>query len=116
MLGSFTGATPLHEAMKIHTQTTPDAVTAERVQASASTVPIQKNDNALLNSDFLYPTIIIIPIVIVVISIVALDISIITKIILVGFLILSLVIYVLQFKKVNIEQHLVKLSDSLKKK
>lgn len=99
----------MENALDINKNTSPEAIQNEKDN--------MKDDTIILdNSEFLYPTIIIIPMVIVLISILTLNISLIAKFTLFILLCISLIVYVLQFKKYNIVEPLKTWSDNINNK
>lgn len=108
----------LGSAMDIRSNTTKEAVSRERDTITTQNVDVTNVESNFMmrNSEFLYPTIITVPLIIVIISLMALNISLFTKLVLILFIIIALGTYILQFKKINIEEPLTKLSNSLKKK
>ncbi len=105
----------LTSALDINANTTKQAILNEQEKVKSAASPDKVTPFTMQNSEFLYPTIVTVPLVIVIISLMAAEISLFTKIILITFLIISLTAYIMQFKKVNIEQPLANLGDSLKK-
>ncbi|UVX94916.1 hypothetical protein CsNV_056 [Callinectes sapidus nudivirus] len=74
---------------------------------------VESDKPKMNNSELLYPTIIIIPIVIVIITIFTLSISVVAKVLLILFLIVSLITYILEYKKCNITDPLSKFSQKI---
>nr|WOZ57638.1 hypothetical protein MmNV_45 [Menippe mercenaria nudivirus] len=102
-------------ALKIHADTSTEAIEKEKVAVSDVVDGKDVTDYTMSTSEFIYPTMILVPLVIVIISLMALNISLLTKILLIFFLVVSLIVYILQFKQVNIEKPLANLANSLKK-
>lgn len=100
----------LKTAMNINDNTSPEAIAQEKSKVTSDT-----GVTPMDNSEFLYPTLIIIPMVIVLISILTLSVSVIAKLILFVLLLFSLVVYVLQYKRYNITKPLLKISNNINK-
>ncbi|QBB28655.1 hypothetical protein HgNV_050 [Homarus gammarus nudivirus] len=101
----------LNQSMNISKGTTPEAIRKEEAETSEMQKAKAKTIIAGNNSDFLYPTIIILPMIIAIIGILTLPISAFSKFIFVLCLLLSLVTYVLQYKNYNISKPLEELSN-----
>ncbi|UBZ25641.1 hypothetical protein QKT26_gp51 [Carcinus maenas nudivirus] len=104
----------LKDSININENTSKEAIEKEQSEFKKSLqdkakVVIQNNNN----SEFLYPTIIIIPMIIVIITIMTLSITVFTKFLLIFFLIISLITYILEYKKCNIATPLAKISEKL---
>lgn len=107
----------LSSAVEINDNTSPEAVNKElneKTEATPNSQPGKLFNTD--NSDFLFPTLIIVPMVIVLISIFTLSVSLIVKIVLVLLLLISMVSYFFQFKKTNILNPLNKFAEKLKVK
>ncbi len=89
--------TTLEQALTIKNATHPISIQKEKDSVMPEHEPEPEN-----NKNFFYPTIIILPIVIVIISLFALKISLLTKFVLCILLIVSVIFFVLYFKKYDI--------------
>ncbi|UOT91812.1 PmNV_062-like protein [Aratus pisonii nudivirus] len=100
----------MNNAININDNTTPTAIQNEKK------LNISNSDTVTNNSEFIYPTIILLPLIIVSISVLTLNIKGLTKFILFILLFISIVVYILQFKKCNITEPLQKISENVNNK
>lgn len=96
----------MSNAININSNTSPEAIQKEK-----NTARDEVKDYTMDNSEFLYPTLVMIPLIIVLISILTLDIRGFVKFILFLFMIMALVTYVLQIRKYNISKPLMDMSN-----
>ena len=106
--------TSLGASLRIETNTRPEAIQRERMQAKNKTSksgttkddpeekPTEPEDTD--NSDYMYPTLVIVPMIIILITLMTLGISIITKVILAILIVLAIGVFVLYFRKQNITE------------
>lgn len=100
----------MSEAMNVDENTSPQKILEEEQRLKESL-----KNTSTDQSDFLYPTLILVPLVIVFIGILTLKITTMLKLVLLLFVIISIVFYILQYRKYNISDSLVKMTDKVKK-
>nr|ABX44707.1 hypothetical protein [Penaeus monodon nucleopolyhedrovirus] len=100
--------TSLGGALNIEKYTNPQAVQDERTKNQP------KGVDTVDNSDYLYPTIIMVPLIIVFVTILCISVSLITKLVLIFFLIVVIVALIMYFKKINIAAPLKNYSELIK--
>ncbi|UHB41790.1 hypothetical protein MrNuV_ORF067 [Macrobrachium rosenbergii nudivirus] len=100
----------LNKGMAIQEGTSPTAIRKEKLEnekLNGTTTP--ETDN----SKFLYPTLILVPLVIVLITQLFLPIGIIAKILMCIFLLFAIVVYIMQQKKINVVDILGKINNKV---
>ena len=99
----------LDNSLNIQKNTSEQAIQQEKEKNKALATDISQNSN----SDYIYPSLIIIPLIIVIITTLTLHINLLTKFIIILFLLISLFCYIMQYKKINISDPLNKMSKKL---